>query len=170
MRADWVDAHPIAAKALTMAIQEAQQWCDPRENREEMCRIVAGRQWINVPATDITPRQLGTIDYGDGRVVQDSPHYMKFWANNASYPFKSHETWFLTEDIRWGVLPAETDVAALVNRVNRSDIWREAAQAISAAAPEGDSRGPERFFDGKTFDPANPAAWLSAQPIRHAAA
>ena len=27
---------------------------------------------------------------------------MKFWADNASYPFQSHDLWFLTEDIRWG--------------------------------------------------------------------
>ncbi|MET0294727.1 MAG: CmpA/NrtA family ABC transporter substrate-binding protein [Phenylobacterium sp.] len=166
MRADWVDKNPIAAKALLMAVQEAAQWCDPKENRQAMCEIVSGRQWINVPMTDILPRQLGDIDYGTGRVEQASPNVMKFWANNASFPFKSHDLWFVTEDIRWGVLPAATDAAALVEKVNRADIWREAAKAISAAAPDGDSRGLEKFFDGKVFDPANPNAYLASQPIK----
>jgi nitrate/nitrite transport system substrate-binding protein len=166
MRADWVDKHPNAAKALLLAVMEAQQWCDKRENREEMCRIVSGRQWINVPLADILPRQLGEIDYGDGRVVKDSPHLMKFWQGDASFPFKSHDLWFLTEDIRWGVLPASTDTRALVDKVNRADLWREAAKAIGAAAPASDSRGKETFFDGKVFDPANPQAWLASQPIK----
>jgi nitrate/nitrite transport system substrate-binding protein len=166
LRADWVDRNPIAAKALTMAVLEAQQWCDKRENREEMCQIVSGRQWINVPLADILPRQLGEIDYGDGRVVKDSPHLMKFWQNDASFPFKSHDLWFLTEDIRWGVLPQATDTRALVDKVNRSDIWREAAKALGVTAPASDSRGVEKFFDGKTFDPENPAAWLASQSIK----
>ncbi len=166
LRADWVDKNPIAAKALLLAVMEAQQWCDPVENREEMCRIVAGRQWINVPIADILPRQQGTIDYGDGRVIENSPHVMKFWQNDASFPFKSHDLWFLTEDIRWGVLPAATDTKALVDKVNRADLWREAAKAIGVTAPASDSRGKETFFDGKVFDPENPKAWLDAQAIK----
>src|SRR5207302_1112213 len=101
-----------------------------------MCQVVSGRQYINVPMGDILPRQLGEIDFGDGRVVKKSPHIMKFWQNDASFPFKSHDLWFLTEDVRWGVLPASTNRAALVAKVNRSDLWREAAKAIGAAAPK----------------------------------
>ena len=40
MRADWVDKHPNAAKALLMAVQEAQMWCDragePRRGRGDL--------------------------------------------------------------------------------------------------------------------------------------
>jgi nitrate/nitrite transport system substrate-binding protein len=166
LRADWVDKNPRAAQAITAAVLEAQQWCDKMENRPAMCSIVSGRQYINVPIGDILPRLQGTIDYGDGRKVSKSPHLMKFWADNASFPFKSHDTWFVNENMRWGVLPQSTNRAALVNKVNRSDIWRAAAKDIGAAGPAGDSRGIEKFFDGKVFDPANPGAWLAAQPIK----
>jgi nitrate/nitrite transport system substrate-binding protein len=166
MRADWVAKYPRAAKAITMAVMEAQQWCDKMSNRPAMCSIVSGRQYINVPMGDILPRLQGTIDFGDGRVVKGSPHLMKFWADNASFPWKSHDLWFLTEDVRWGVLPASTNKMALVNKVNRSDIWRAAAKDLGVAAPASDSRGVEKFFDGKVFDPANPAAYLASQPIK----
>jgi nitrate/nitrite transport system substrate-binding protein len=166
MRADWVDQHPNAAKALTAAIQEAQMWCDQTANRPAMCEVVSGRQYINVPLGDIQPRLLGDIDYGDGRVVKGSPHIMKFWQDSASFPFKSHDLWFLTEDIRWGVLPQSTDAKALIARVNRSDIWRAAAAMHGVKGPSSDSRGPEKFFDGKVFDPAKPDAWLAAQPLK----
>ena len=55
---------------------------------------------------------------------------------------------------------------ALINRVNRSDIWRAAAKGLGVAAPTADSRGKERFFDGKVFDPQNPEAYLGSQPIK----
>ncbi len=166
MRADWVDKYPRAAEALTAAVMEAQQWCDQMKNRPVMCSIVSGRQYVNVPINDILPRLQGTVDFGDGRKLQNSPHYMKFWADNASFPFKSHDTWFVNENMRWGVLPGSTNRAALVGKVNRTDIWRAAAKSIGVTGPAGDSRGPERFFDGKVFDPANPGAWLAAQPIK----
>jgi nitrate/nitrite transport system substrate-binding protein len=166
VRADWVARHPRAAQALTMAVMEAQMWCDKQANRPAMCSTVSGRQYINVPIGDILPRLQGTIDYGDGRAVKGSPHIMKFWADNASFPFKSHDLWFVTENVRWGVLPQATNKMALVNKVNRADIWRAAAKALGVASPASDSRGPEKFFDGKVFDPANPGAYLASQPIK----
>lgn len=166
VRADWVAKYPRAAQALTMAVMEAQMWCDKQANRPAMCSVVSGRQYINVPMGDILPRLQGTIAYGDGRAVKASPHVMKFWADNASFPFKSHDLWFVTENVRWGVLPQATNKMALVNKVNRADIWRAAAKALGVAAPASDSRGVERFFDGKVFDPANPAAYLASQPIK----
>ncbi len=36
MRSDWVDKNPKATKAILMAVQEAQQWCDKAENKEEI--------------------------------------------------------------------------------------------------------------------------------------
>jgi len=166
MRADWVAKYPRAAQAITMAVMEAQMWCDKMQNRPAMCSIVSGRQYINVPMGDILPRLQGTVNFGDGRQVQGSPHIMKFWADNASFPFKSHDLWFLTEDVRWGVLPQSTQKMALVNKVNRSDIWRASAKALGVPAPAGDSRGVEKFFDGKLFDPAKPDAYLASQPIK----
>jgi nitrate/nitrite transport system substrate-binding protein len=166
MRADWVAKNPRAAQAMVAAVMEAQQWCDQMKNRQSMCSIVAGRQYINVPIGDILPRLTGKIDYGTGKVVENSPHTMKFWADNASFPFKSHDKWFLAENIRWGNIPASTDLDAEVNKVNRSDIWRAAAKTLNVAAPASDSRGVEKFFDGKTFDPANPQAYLASLAIK----
>jgi nitrate/nitrite transport system substrate-binding protein len=168
MRADWVDKHPKATLALLKAVQEAQMWCDRPENKEEMAQIVSKRSWFGVPAKDIVERAKGNFDFGDGRVENNSPHVMKFWSDNASYPYKSHDLWFLTEDMRWGYVPAGTDVKALVNKVNREDLWKEAAKAIgqTAAIPASSSRGVETFFDGVKFDPENPMAYLKSLKIK----
>jgi nitrate/nitrite transport system substrate-binding protein len=173
MRAAWVDKHPKAAKALLMAVMEAQQWCDKDENRAEVAAICAKRQWINVPVADVTDRMKGKFDYGiPGKVVENSPHIMKYWRHHASYPFKSHDLWFITEDMRWGKFEPTFDAKALIDKVNREDLWREAAKDLGIAAadiPASTSRGKETFFDGKVFDPDHPATYLAALDIKRIA-
>ncbi len=171
MRADWVDKNPKAAKALLMAVQEAQIWCDDMANKEEMAEILSKRQWFKVPKEDILPRLQGSFDLGT-RQLNNTPLLMKFWGNGASYPYKSHDTWFLTENMRWGYLPPDTDTKALVDAVNREDLWKEAAKAIGqqAVIPASTSRGMETFFDGKKFDPADPMAYLNSLEIKKVSA
>ncbi|MBX8548571.1 ABC transporter substrate-binding protein [Pseudomonas cichorii] len=169
LRADYVDANPNAAKALLKAVMEAQMFCDQPENKEEVAQICAKRRWINAPYDDIVQRMKGNFDYGTGKVVENSPFLMRYWNEFASYPFKSHDLWFLTENKRWGYLPQGFDSQALVDKVNREDIWRKAAAELNVPAaqiPASTSRGIERFFDGKTFDPQNPQAYLDSQTIK----
>jgi len=169
MRAAWVDKHPRAAKALLMAVMEAQQWADKAENKDELAVIMAKRQWINAPVEDILDRAKGLFDYGTGRVVENSPHIMKYWRDHASYPFQSHELWFLTEDTRWGKFEPGFDMKALIAKVNREDLWREAAKELGVPAeqvPASTSRGKETFFDGKVFDPEDPGAYLKSLSIK----
>jgi nitrate/nitrite transport system substrate-binding protein len=169
MRKDWADKNPNATQALLMAIMEAQQWCDQAENKEEMCKICADRKYFNVAVSDILERAKGNIDYGDGRKEQNFPYRMKYWEDNASYPYKSHDTWFLTEEIRWGYLPKDTKVKEIVDQVNREDLWKQAAKALGVAAaeiPTSSSRGVETFFDGVKFDPEKPEEYLKSLQIK----
>jgi nitrate/nitrite transport system substrate-binding protein len=169
LRAAWVDKYPKATQAVLMAVMEAQQWCDKMENKAEMASILGRRQWFNVPPADVLGRLAGDINYGNGRVAKGTDLYMKFWAGGASYPFKSHDTWFVAEDIRWGKYDPTTDIKALVDKVNREDLWRQAAKTLGVAAadiPASPSRGKETFFDGKVFDPENPSAYLTSLAIK----
>jgi nitrate/nitrite transport system substrate-binding protein len=169
MRADYVDANPNSTKALLKAIMEAQMFCEEPANREEVARICSQRRWINAPVGDIVDRMKGDFDYGTGRVVTNSPQQMRYWKDQASYPFQSHDLWFLTENQRWGYLPSKFDTNALIKKVNREDIWRTAAAELKidkSAIPASTSRGVEKFFDGKVFDPKNPKAYLDSLAIK----
>jgi nitrate/nitrite transport system substrate-binding protein len=170
MRADYVNANPNATKALLKAVMEAQMYCEDAKNRVEVAEICSRRRWISAPLEDIVDRMKGDFDYGTGRVVSNSPHQMRYWKDFASYPFRSHDLWFLTENMRWGYLPAGIDTAALIAKVNREDIWRAAARELGVSAkeiPASTSRGVEKFFDGKVFDPANPKAYLDSLSIKY---
>ncbi|WP_342361184.1 CmpA/NrtA family ABC transporter substrate-binding protein [Terrarubrum flagellatum] len=172
MRADWVDANPKAALAIMMATMEAQQWCEKMENKQEMAEIIGRRQWFNVPVPDIIGRIKGDINYGNGRTATGTNLLMKFWGENGevSRPWKSHDAWFITENMRWGKFEPTLDIKGLIDKTNRADLWTEAAKAIGVANPaSGDSRGKETFFDGKVFDPENPTAYLAALSIKRVA-
>jgi nitrate/nitrite transport system substrate-binding protein len=189
MRAAWVDRYPKATQALLMAIMEAQMWCDRPENQVELCRIVTAYIYpqVKIPLfKDISLRQVnlknlmqrieGNFDYGDGRISRIPNLMIKFWSNqgiSVSYPFKSHDTWFLTENIRWGmlrsILKSNEEVKEIVNAVNREDLWREAAQSLGVpdtVIPASTSRGIETFFDGIQFDPEYPDRYLQSLKIK----
>lgn len=170
MRADWVAKNPNAAKAILEAIMEAQMWCDKPENRKELAEIVSKKNWINCAVADLLPRLQGDLDYGDGRSVKDAVHNMRYWDRNASFPYKSHDKWFLAETRRWGFLPNGVDYDKVVAKVNRADMWREAAKELGVPAaeiPATDSRGVETFFDGVKFDPADPEGYLAKLEIKN---
>ncbi len=129
------------ARRSLMAVMEAQQWCDKPENHEELATIMAKRQWINAPVADIIERTKGKFDYGiPGKVVENSPHIMKYWSDFASYPFQSHDLWFITEDIRWGKFEPDVDAKALIEQGQpRGHLARggEGAVGVPAAADSG---------------------------------
>ncbi len=92
---------------------------------------------------------------------------MKFWRDQASFPFKSHDTWLLTEGQRWGRVKPDADIAGLIAKVNGADLWRSAAKSLGVAdILTSDSRGEEKFFDGKVFDPTNAKAYLVGLAIK----
>lgn len=174
IRADWVDKHPKATKALLKGIMEAQKWCDDFNNRQELVQILSSRNYFGVPPEVLLEPFMGKYDMGDGRIIDDKSMATYYWKDskgNVSYPYKSHDLWFLTESVRWGFLPADTMTNAkqLIDKVNREDLWREAAKEAGFAAadiPTNTSRGIEEFFDGIKFDPADPMAYLKSLKIK----
>ena len=176
MREDWMRKNPRATKAVLKAIMEAQQWCDDPKNRDEMVRILAQRKYFNVPTTFLRAPYDGKYAMGDQfQEISDSSIATKYWKDSTgsvSYPYKSHDLWFLTESVRWGFLPqaflGEAD--RVINNVNGEQFWKEAAQELGVASadiPKNSSRGVEKFFDGAEFDPTKPKAYLDSLRIKN---
>ncbi|MGB3650461.1 MAG: CmpA/NrtA family ABC transporter substrate-binding protein [Rivularia sp. (in: cyanobacteria)] len=180
IRADWVDKNPKATKAILKGIMEAQQWCDNFDNRQEMANILSQRQYFNVPVDVLLEPFMGKYDMGNGRKIDDRSMAALYWKDekgSVSYPYKSHDLWFITESVRWGFLPQDyitnnaAKARALIDKVNREDIWKEAAKEAGIPAadiPTNTSRGVEEFFDGVKFDPENPEAYLRSLKIKKA--
>lgn len=175
MRADWIDKYPIATQALIQAIMEAQIWCDNPANAKELNNLLAlsftdTTNLISQPAKVFSqlfknnPQQKNVLVT---QINQIKFNQIKYWSNDGvsvSYPYKSHDLWFLTEYQRWGLLPASFAAKETIDAVNREDLWKNAAKAIGVPdtnIPISTSRGIEVFFDGSNFDPNNPEKYLS---------
>ena len=152
--------NPKTVKAAVRAVVEASQWNDKLENRPRMAEVVSQPQYINCPKEIILGRMLGDYDYGDGRKEKDKL-YMTFFDRQTNFPLKSHGVWWLTQFRRWGMVKEPPDYKGIVDRVHRPDIFREVAKDLGVETPREDMKK-ETFFDGITFDPADPEKYAKS--------
>ncbi|MCP9841464.1 ABC transporter substrate-binding protein [Synechococcus sp. J7-Johnson] len=177
VRADWVDKHPKATVALIKGLIEAQMWMDKAENRSEVAKILSSRKWYNIPVPVLEEALKGQYKLGaDMKPESDPAMGPLYWASDRgviSYPYKSLSLWFLLESMRWKFYPGVVDTVeqakAINDKVVREDLWITAAKELGLPAadiPTSSSRGKETFFDGVTYDPENPQAYLDSLKIK----
>ena len=161
--ASWVTANPNAARALTAAVLDASRWIDTSDaNRIETAQVIAGRAYVNSSVETIQGRMLGSYENGLGKKWQDS-HSMRFFHDGeVNYPWLSDGMWFLTQQKRWGLLDQHPDYLAVAKKINRIDIYKQAASAVGGInLPSSDMRS-STLFDGKVWDGSNPAAYANS--------
>ena len=108
--------------------------------------------------------------YGRPRTLSDM-HV--FFRHAATFPWRSQAAWFVAQMIRWGQLEKPAPIEEIIDTVYRPDIYREVAADLGIAAPTIDwktegahatpwvleqattpiAMAPDRFLDGKPFDP-----------------
>ncbi len=157
---EFAEKNPKTVKAVLKALHEASVWLDNMDNRKEQCDIVSKPTYINCPPEIILGRLLGQLDYGDGRVVKDE-YPMHFSLRNCNYPQPKYGAWWLSQFRRWGMVTGAPDYEGVVKRVMRTDLYEEAMKEIGYAHG-GRDNSPETFFDGKTFDPADPESYAKS--------
>ncbi|ANS43471.1 CmpA/NrtA family ABC transporter substrate-binding protein [Serratia inhibens] len=164
---NWVAANPNGARALTAAVLDAARWIDSSDaNREETAQVVAGRAYINTKPEVITGRMLGQYQNGLGKSWQDA-HAMRFFHDGeVSYPYLSDGMWFLTQHRRWGLLNAEPDYLAVAQKINRTEIYKQAASAVGGVNLPGSDMRASTLFDGKRWDGSNPAEYANSFSLK----
>ena len=159
----WVAANPNTARALTAAVLEASRWIDTSDaNRIETAKSIAGRAYVNTSPETIQGRMLGDYDNGLGKKWKDA-HGMRFFNDGAvNYPYLSDGMWFLTQHKRWGLIEADPDYLAVAKKINRTDLYKQAATAVGGInLPASDMRS-STLFDGKVWDGSNPADYANS--------
>ncbi|AFJ99314.1 ABC transporter substrate-binding protein [Cronobacter sakazakii] len=158
----WVEQNPHTARALTAAVLEAARWIDASDdNRRETAQVLAKRAYLNTKVQYLTPRMLGEYDDGAGKRWKDD-HAMRFFRDGeVSYPWHSDGMWFLTQFRRWGLLKTDPDYTAIAARINRTDIYQQAAEAVGGVALPASTRRTSRLMDGSVWDGRDPAAYAA---------
>jgi nitrate/nitrite transport system substrate-binding protein len=164
--ADWVAKHPNTARAMTAAIIEAGKWIDASlVNRRTTAETVAQKAYINTDMDVILERMLGRYSNGLGKSWDDKNH-MKFFNDGAvNFPYLSDAMWFLTQHKRWGLLKDDPDYLAVAKKVNRIDIYRQAATAAGVGLPKSDMRS-HKLIDGVVWDGKDPKKYAASFKVR----
>ncbi|HCT3343999.1 TPA: ABC transporter substrate-binding protein [Citrobacter koseri] len=167
-RRDWVEQHPNTARALVSAVLEAARWIDASvENRRETAQILARRAWLNTKEQYLTGRMLGEYDNGAGHRWQDA-HAIRFYHDaEVSFPWHSDGMWFLTQFRRWGLLKDAPDYNAIAARINRTDIWRDAAAAVGGITPPSQLLRTSTLMDGSVWTGRDPERYANSFTLHH---
>jgi nitrate/nitrite transport system substrate-binding protein len=164
--AEFVARYPNTARAMTAAILDAGRWIDASlANRQRTAQVVADRAYVNTDTDVILARMLGRYDNGIGR-KWDDPDYMKFYnEGTVTYPYLSDGMWFLTQHRRWGLLKEDPDYLAVAKKVNRIDVYKQAATAAKVPLPKSDFRT-SKLIDGVVWDGKDPKKYASSFAIK----
>ncbi len=156
-----VAEQPNTYQALLQAIVDATAYANQAESRKEVAGVVSAQNYLNQPVTVVEQALTGT--YADGLgAVKRVPDRVSF----DPFPYPSMAIWIMTQMKRWGQVKG--DIA-----------WRDVAQQVylmtDAAARMRDAGltppdTPYKSYTimGKTFDPAQPDAYVASFPIRRA--
>ncbi len=163
--AEFVQKHPNTARAMIMAVLEASKYIDTMTHRKKVSDIIADKAYVNTTAEVIEQRLFGLYDNGIGKKWQDA-NYMKFHNDGlVNFPFLSDGMWFLTQHRRWGLLKADPDYLAVAKKVNRIDLYKEAASQVKVSVPKDPLRS-SKLLDGVVWDGNNPKAYASGFKVK----
>jgi len=177
----WADEHPAALQAVVRALLRAAAWCDQLENRGVLASMLAQPQYVDADEGVIRQSLVGSPPYALGTKGSSSLDYIIYHRYAASFPWRSHALWFLTQMLRWGQIGPEVDIRAVAEAVYRPDLYRAAAADLGEPAPLVDDKAegghetpwtlleatapiemaPDLFFDGRIFDPRDPARYVA---------
>ena len=163
--AEFVAKNPNTALAITKAILEASRYIDATANRAEVAKLIANKAYVNAPEEVIEGRFLGHYDNGIGKKWED-PNYMKFFNDGkVSYPYLSDGMWFLAQHKRWGLLKTDPDYLGVAKKVNRIDIYTEAAKSLGISVPTDPMRT-SKMIDGVVWDGKDPKGYANGFKVK----
>src|SRR5688500_15388774 len=164
--AEFTAKYPNTARAITAAIIDAGRWIDASlSNRQKTAEVVADKSYVNTDKEVIVARMLGRYDNGIGK-VWDDPNSMKFYNDgHVTFPYLSDGMWFMTQHRRWGLLKEDPDYLAVAQKVNRIDIYKQAAAATRTPLPK-DAFRTAKLMDGVVWDGRDAKRYASAFKVR----
>jgi NitT/TauT family transport system ATP-binding protein len=180
MRTDWMDANAGTVDSLLRAMADATAWCDNPANRDELIALLAQQNYVGKPAEALQPALTGQIIPRQEHPPLDIPDFLLFNREATNFPWQSQALWIYSQFVRWQMVTHSGEIQQRAQSVFRPDIYRRALGntgatmpgasmkvegALSAPIGAGSLRGsltlgPDRFFDGRVFDPDQLATYL----------
>ena len=172
-RADWMESNPDTVDALLRSLAKAALWCDEPANHAVLADLLARASYVDQPAEIIQRALSGSIVVRNGEPPVNVPEFLMFAREATPFPWRSQALWIYSQMLRWHMVEGDEEMHARAAAVFRPDVYRRAlaqgdmpmpgasmkvegslAAPLQIGAPRGAiTLGPDRFFDGRAFDP-----------------
>jgi nitrate/nitrite transport system substrate-binding protein len=181
----WAALHPATHRALVRALLDAARWLDAPAHRLEAVHVIAGESYVDAPVEVVGHAMLPTSVAGSD-TLRLRPEATTFFRHAATFPWRSHASWFVAQMLRWGQLTRPVCIRDVAAAVYRPDVYRAAAADLGVAVPTVDEKregvhtepwtltaasapipmGPDAFIDGRHFDARDPLSYLASFEVR----
>ena len=179
-----MEAEPELVHRLIRALHAAgRHFVDP-DHVEGVAAILARREYVDGPPALIRRAISDHILLARGTDPLHIPDFMFQHREAANFPWVSQAAWLYSQLVRWDHIPFSEADAAAARSVFRPDHYRAALAGTGVPLPGASSKlegalsgqtgvgsvqgrlllGPDRFFDGRTFDPEDVAGYLAGLP------
>ncbi|WP_353473659.1 CmpA/NrtA family ABC transporter substrate-binding protein [Salipiger sp. H15] len=172
VRSDWAETEQSLLGRLIRATWRAGRWLSEPDSRSLTAEILSRPEYLGVPAEVLDRALAGRMVISAQGEERQVPGMLEFHAGAATFPWRSQAEWIGRQlAARAGIDP---DAAGRAARATfRSDLHRAALAGTSADLPGASSKlegsltarlpvasesgklylGPDRFFDGRIFEP-----------------
>ena len=138
--------------------------------------------YVGQPADLIAQALAGRMPLQPRGEAVDIPDFLVFHRGAANFPWRSQALWIYSQFLRWGMAEATPEAERAASGVFRSDLYRRALAGRGIPMPGASSKvegaigmpldagahqgsltlAPDRFFDGRSFDPDSIPAYVEA--------
>lgn len=172
VRSAWADTEHNLSGRLIRALWRAGRWLSAPCSRGLAAEILSSRQYLDLPAEIIERALSGRFTVTPQGLQREAPGFIGFHQGAAGFPWRSQAQWIALQIAKRNGLDRQT-AAEKAGPVFRSDIYRNALSGTGAELPGASSKLegaieagtlaagesdaihllPNRFFDGRVFDP-----------------
>jgi len=172
VRHDWAEANGDLVARLIRAMWRSARWLADEENRLNVSDLLARSEYLNIAPETIDRALSGRLVMAQNAPPVAIKDFIEFQDRAATFPWRSQAMWIAS---RWAMRQGIDREEALRAGAAcfRTDLYRDALSEIGADLPGASSKlegalehrtavasssgemflGPDRFFDGSTFDP-----------------
>ncbi|MCA0941441.1 ABC transporter substrate-binding protein [Yangia mangrovi] len=172
VRSDWAETEQSLLGRLIRATWRAGRWLSEPDSRSLASEILSRPDYLGVPAEVLDRALTGRMVISAQGEERQVPRMLEFHDGAAAFPWRSQAEWIGRQlAARAGLDPEAAGKAA--RATFRSDLHRAALAGTSADLPGASSKlegslttrlpvasesgrlflGPDRFFDGRIFEP-----------------
>jgi nitrate/nitrite transport system substrate-binding protein len=149
---------PNTYGALLKSIIDATQYASNSANRKEISAAIAPANYLKQPIPVIEQVLTGRFADGLGNIL-DVPDRIDF----DPFPWHSMGVWILTQMKRWGYIEGDIDYRAVAKKVYLAGDCAKIMKDLGYDVPTVSYKS--HTIMGKTFDPAQPEAYVKSFAI-----